>query len=103
MNLGLNGLLGICKFYMTRMSNYFSVLMGLQIMYLFVIRNPMGIDRYFWLLFFAIAGLLVFFLDYFVVSENDIDYFLMRSKSFREMCDKVDYLYKEMCLNDKKS
>lgn len=92
----LKKIIGKLKFYQNRLSSYWNIIIALQVSFLFVITDPIGISRYIWLfiIFFTVFGIIVF--DHFFVSEEDIDYWFKRSKSYRRLCNKVDEIYERI-------
>jgi len=81
-------ILGRLKFQQNRLSSYLTIIVGLQVSFLFVITDPLGISRYYWLVFLIILVIMILIVDR-DVSEVEIDTWLNRSKSFRELCEDV--------------
>lgn len=90
--MNIRRFVGKLKFYQNRLASYWNVIIAIQVTFLFVITDPLGISRYLWICLIVCLVVGIIFFDHFIVNRDDIDFWLRRSKSYRKLCDDVDYI-----------
>ena len=89
---------GIIKFYQGRIGSYLGIVNAINIM--LILSNVYDVS--FLLISFVVTIIMVFvaFIDHTSVNQADIDFWLNRSKSFRDLCKNQKKIMKVLNVKD---